>query len=83
MARFAAILLALSLAGGGALAASPEAAYLAARDKAIAEIKDLEDSKASESAINAAQANALADLKKQLKTSSGRFRSRAFPLLTG
>jgi len=37
MARFAAILLALSLAAGGALAASPEAVYLAARDKAIAE----------------------------------------------
>ncbi len=41
--RFAAILLALSLAAGGALAASPEAAYLAARNKAIAEIKALED----------------------------------------
>jgi hypothetical protein len=39
MAKFAAILLALSLAAGGALAASPEAAYLAARDKYIAEIR--------------------------------------------
>jgi hypothetical protein len=79
MARFAAILLALSLAGGGALAASPEAAYLAARDKAIAEIKALEDSKASESAINGAQDNALADLKKQLKDIVGPVSVKGFP----
>ena len=67
MTRFAAILLALSLAASGALAASPEAAYLAARDKAIAEVKALEAAKASESAINAAQERALADLTKRLK----------------
>jgi hypothetical protein len=35
MTRFAAILLALSFATGDARAASPEAAYLAARNKAI------------------------------------------------
>ena len=67
MTRFAAILLALSLAPSAALAASPEAAYLAARDKAIAEIKALEDAKASESAVAAAEDKASADLTKRLK----------------
>ena len=57
----------LSLIAGGALAASPEAAYLAARDKAIAEIKKLEDAKASESATQALEDKATADLVKQLK----------------
>jgi len=52
---------------GGALAASPEAAYVAARDKAVAEIKALEDAKASESAIQAAEDKASADLVRQLK----------------
>ncbi|MGC2787618.1 MAG: hypothetical protein WA397_28055, partial [Roseiarcus sp.] len=67
MTRFAAIVLALSLTAGGALAASPEADYLAARDKAIAEVKALENSKASQSAIDAAMDKALADLTKRLK----------------
>ena len=52
---------------GGALAASPEADYLEARDKAIAEVKALENSKASQSAIDAAMDKALADLTKRLK----------------
>jgi hypothetical protein len=69
MTRFAAIALALSFTAtaGGALAASPEADYLEARDKAIAEVTALEDSKASESAIDAAMDKALADLTKRLK----------------
>jgi hypothetical protein len=67
MTRFAAILLALSLMASGVLAASPEAAYLAARDKDIAEIKALEDSEASHSTIEAAEDKALADLTKRLK----------------
>jgi hypothetical protein len=79
MTRFAAILLALSLAAGGALAASPEAAYLAARDKAIAEVKALEAAKASESAINAAQDRALADLTKRLKEVVGPVSVKGFP----
>jgi len=79
MARFAAILLALSLAAGGALAASPEAVYLAARDKAIAEIKALEDSKASESAIQAAEDKASADLKKRLRDILGPVAVKGFP----
>jgi hypothetical protein len=79
MAKFAAILLALSLPAGGALAASPEAAYLAARDKAIAEIKALEDSKASESAIQAAENKASADLKKRLRDILGPVAVQGFP----
>jgi hypothetical protein len=67
MTRSAAILLFLSLMAGGASAASPEATYLAARDKAIAEIKALQDAKTSESAIQAVEDKATADLQKQLK----------------
>jgi hypothetical protein len=79
MTRFAAIVLTLPLAAGGALAASPETAYLAARDKAIAEIKALEDSKASESAIHAAEDKAAADLEKRLKDIVGRVAVKGFP----
>ena len=52
---------------GGALAASPEVDYLEARDRAIAEVKALENSKASQSTIDAAMDKALADLTKRLK----------------
>ena len=79
MTRFAAIWLAPSLAAGGALAASPEAAYLAARDKAIAEIKALEDSKAGESAIQAAEDKAAADLEKRLRDIVGPVVVKGFP----
>jgi len=79
MAKFAAILLALSLAAGGALAASLEAAYLAARDKYIAEIKALENSKASESSIQAAEDKAAADLEKRLKDIVGPLAVKGFP----
>jgi hypothetical protein len=79
MTRFAAILLALSLMASGALAASPEAAYLAARDKDIAEIKALEDSKASHSTIEAAEDRALADLTKRLKDIVGPVAVKGFP----
>ena len=64
---------------GGALAASPEAAYLAARDKYIAEIKALENSKASQSAIDAAMDKALADLTKRLKDIVGPVSVKGFP----
>ena len=79
MAKFAAILLALSLAAGGALAASPETAYLAARDKYIAEIKALENSKASESSIQAAEDKAAGDLEKRLKDIVGPLAVKGFP----
>jgi hypothetical protein len=79
MTRSAAIWLALSLTAGGALAASPVAAYLAARDKAIAEIKALEDSKASESAINAAEDKAIADLERRLRDIVGPVAVKGFP----
>ena len=67
MTRFATLLLAVLLAASAALAASPEAAYLAARDTAIAKIKALEDAKASESAVEAAEDKASADLMKRLE----------------
>ena len=67
MTRSAAILLFLPLMAGGALAASSEAGYVAARDRAIAEIKALQDVKASESAIQAVEDKASTDLVKQLK----------------
>jgi hypothetical protein len=67
-----------SVGRGGRLATSPEAGYLAARDKAIAEIKALEESKASESAIQAAEDKAAADLEKRLRAMVGRLRSRVF-----
>ena len=79
MAKFAAVLLALSLAAGGALAGSPEAAYLAARDKYIAEIKALENSKASEGSIQAAEDKAAADLEKRLKDIVGPIAVKGFP----
>jgi hypothetical protein len=79
MTRFAAIVLALSLTAGGALAASPEADYLEARDKAIAEVKALENSKASQSAIDAAMDKALADLTKRLKDIVGPVSIKGFP----
>src|ERR1700689_2968140 len=79
MTRFAAIALALSLTAGGALAASPEADYLEARDKAIAEVKALENSKASQSAIDAAMDKALADLTKRLKDIVGPVSVKGFP----
>jgi len=79
MTRFAGVLLALSLMASGALAASPEAAYLAARDKYIAEIKAFEDSKASESAIQAAENKAVADLEKRLRDIVGPVAVKGFP----
>ena len=67
------------LTAGGALAASPEADYLEARDKAIAEVKALENSKASQSAIDAAMDKALADLTKRLKDIVGPVSVKGFP----
>jgi hypothetical protein len=61
------------------LAASPEGAYLAARDKAIAEIKALEDSKSSESAIHPAEDKAIADLEKRLRDIVGPVAVTGFP----
>ena len=62
-----------------ALAASPEAAYLAARNKAIAEIKALEQLKVSESAIQAAKDKAVADLEKRLRDIVGPVAVKGFP----
>jgi hypothetical protein len=67
MAMFVALLLTM----GGAWAASPEAAYLAARDKAIAEIRALQDAKSSDAAIQVAEDKASAALVVQLKAIIG------------
>jgi hypothetical protein len=67
MTKLAAFLLAFSLTAAAALAASPEAAYLAARDKAIAEIKRLEASKASDETVQAAEDKASDDLARRLR----------------
>src|ERR1700689_1444031 len=79
MTRFAAIALALSLAAGGALAASPEADYLEARGKAIAEVKAPQNSKASRVAIDGGMDKALADLTKRLKDIVGPVSVKGFP----
>lgn len=79
MTRLAALLLALSLAAARALAAPPEGDYLTARDKAIAEIKALEEAKASESAIQAAEDKAAADLEERLRAMLGPIEVKGFP----
>jgi len=78
MAKFAAILLGLSLAAGGALAASPEAAYLAARDKYIAEIKALEIQRRARARSRRARTRRPPILRSGSRTLSGRLRSKVF-----
>ena len=79
--RFAPYLLALCLTGTAALAASPEATYFSARDKYIAEIKRLETSKASDSAVQAAQDKATRDLAKRLREIIGPVSVKGFPVV--
>src|SRR5579862_647752 len=76
--RLARYLLVLSLTGTAALAASPEATYLAARNKYIAEIARLEGSKASDSALQAAE-RATRDLAKRLRDIIGPVSVKGFP----
>src|SRR5581483_1674870 len=62
-----------------ALAASPEATYLSARDKYIAQIKRLENAKTSDSALQAAEDKATADLTKRLRDVIGPVSVKGFP----
>ncbi len=69
MRPMAAALFGLALAfssAGGAVAASPEEAYGAARDAAIAHIAKLEKANGNSEKVDAADAAALADLQKRL-----------------
>ena len=77
--KFARYLLLLSMTGTAALAASPEATYLSARNKDIAEIKRLETSKASDSTLQAAEDKATKDLAKRLRDIIGPVSIKGFP----
>ena len=68
------------MTGTAALAASsPEATYLSARNKDIAEIKRLETSKASDSTLQAAEDKATKDLAKRLRDIIGPVSIKGFP----
>ena len=75
----AAILFFLSLYATGAPAASPEDAYLAARDGAITKIKQLEAAKADEPAISAEDEKARSDLEARLRDIIGPVSVKGFP----
>jgi len=63
----------------GAFAATPEEAYLAARDAAIAKIKKLEAKKGTEDAVEKERQKALADLEKRLREIIGGLPAPAYP----
>ena len=73
------ILLALGLAAGGALAASPEDEYVAARDKDIARIKRLVTANADDAKVQAEQDKMRADLEKRLGAILGPFAIAGYP----
>ena len=73
-------LIALALSGGGALAASPEDDYVAARDKDIARIKHLVDTKIDDKKVQAEQDRMLADLQKRLDALVGPFAVAGYPV---
>lgn len=62
-----------------AWAASPEQAYLAARDQSIEKLEGLEKAKAAESAVEAEEKKALADLEKRLAQIVGDLAIKGFP----
>ncbi|RFB75630.1 hypothetical protein [Methylovirgula sp. 4M-Z18] len=69
----------LALASSAALAASPQDDYIAARDKAIAAIEQLQKSHANQEAVDAADTKALADLRNRLATIVAPFAVAGFP----
>ncbi len=71
-------LLLLCLFGGASRAASPEDAYLAARDKYIAQFRAMEKAKASSEKIDAAHTKALADLEGRLRGLVGEVAVKGF-----
>jgi hypothetical protein len=72
-------LLPLILCSAAAFGASPEDSYLDARDRYVAQIANLEKSKASQDAIDAQQMKALADLEKRLRAIIGPVSVKGFP----
>lgn len=68
-----------ALAGGTALAASPEDDYIAARDKAISDIAAQETSNAQVETLDATNTKALADLEKRLSALLGPLAVKDFP----
>jgi len=73
------ILFCLCLATSAARAASPEDAYLAARDKHISHIKAMEKAKASAEKVDAEQNKARADLETRLRGLLGDVSVKGFP----
>ena len=76
---FAALAGATALLATVALAASPEDDYFAARNKAIAKVKQLEAADSSNEKADAFGAKALADLQKRLKVLIGPVTVKGFP----
>ncbi|RUU67484.1 hypothetical protein EOD04_16020, partial [Mesorhizobium sp. M2C.T.Ca.TU.009.01.2.1] len=68
-----------ALAGGTALAASPEDDYIAARDKAIADITAQESANTAIETIDAQNEKALADLQQRLAAILGPLSVKGFP----
>lgn len=77
--RLSAAVLGVCLASSAAVAASPEADYLAARDKAIAAVKKMEAANVKVEKIDAAQKTWLADLAKRLSAAVGPVNVDGFP----
>lgn len=72
-------LLALTLLSAGAAAATPEEAYIAARDQYVQKIKALEAKKNGEAAVEKEQKKALADLEKRLQGIIGELNVKNYP----
>jgi hypothetical protein len=72
-------LLGLALFAGGAVAASPEDDYVAARDKDIARIKHLVAANADDKKVQAEQDKMIADLQSRLDANVGPFAVAGYP----
>lgn len=72
------LLVFLCLFAGASRAANPEDAYLAARDKYIAQFRAMEKAKASSEKIDAAHTKALADLEGRLRALVGEVAVKGF-----
>lgn len=77
--RLASTLLLLCLFAGTSHAASPEDAYLAARDKYVAQFKAMEKAKVNSDKIDAAHTKAIADLEEKLRGIVGEVSVKGFP----
>ena len=77
--RLASTLLLLCLIAGPSHGASPEDAYLAARDRYVAQFKAMEKAKVSSDKIDAAHTKAIADLEEKLRGIVGEVSVKGFP----